>query len=375
MPSATSSWRPVVVETSVIVKGGYNPQGSVASSVTYAVGQQTFMYIELSKNAKWFLRGVSGPQTRVGDLKHVKVLGMIRELFQCAPDVTCGDRAGVAAVADAAGADPVASDDPMDEMDDVGVAAPPSTTPPKKVAKKSTTPISLPEFRRLDVPLTPPCTNARDAGVTSIWVYRRPVRDIRQNGVLFLRSDGVAWLLDYAARELACQGVEAHDPVPAPDMSPNWPAVAGLRLEYDFSARAWSGTFVEGPFTRTTRRMCVDAINKAVWQKLRDASIVQGYLSRASSLERKLAVKEFVAMLCESANRHDGRELEALLRTVRARGVNRDVTDTVFAANGADDAAVADSSADDAAPTAGTDDGESPPDDDDLVDCLSLIHI
>ena len=73
-------------------------------------------------------------------------------------------------------------------------------------------------------------------------------------------------MLEYGAAELQCQGVEPDDLAPAPSVSANCTAFAGLRLEYDFSERAWDGTFVEGPFKGTTKRMSVNDLDKGVWE-------------------------------------------------------------------------------------------------------------
>ena len=39
------------------------------------------MFLELDKNAAWFLKGVGGPKTQKGSLKAVDVLQLLRKTF------------------------------------------------------------------------------------------------------------------------------------------------------------------------------------------------------------------------------------------------------------------------------------------------------
>ena len=59
------------------VKGGYNTKAEAAAALEYQVDGATHVYVELDKNAQWFLKGVGGPKARKGDLKAVKVLDLI----------------------------------------------------------------------------------------------------------------------------------------------------------------------------------------------------------------------------------------------------------------------------------------------------------
>ena len=76
-------WHPIsVVCDSVIVRGGYNTSREPANSITLDDGLQLpgsiRTFVELDKNARWFLKGVGGPKAVKGDLKAVEVLVMLR---------------------------------------------------------------------------------------------------------------------------------------------------------------------------------------------------------------------------------------------------------------------------------------------------------
>ena len=54
-------WRKIEVNDNLInVKGGFNAKFELAPSVSYAVRDRFHRFVQLSKNAPWFLKGVAG---------------------------------------------------------------------------------------------------------------------------------------------------------------------------------------------------------------------------------------------------------------------------------------------------------------------------
>ena len=118
----------------------------------------------------------------------------------------------------------------------------------------------------------------------------------RANANLFLRMDCIDWLLAYAADELHFQGVQPASPEPVEELVANCPAVADLRLEWDFDAKAWEACFVGGPYLGKTQRMTVDELDKDMWRKLKDMGKARGFLTQASMIQKKSAVKELLTL-------------------------------------------------------------------------------
>ena len=257
--TGTHKWNPISVTCdSVIVRGGYNTSREPANSITLDDSLQApgaiRTFVELDKNARWFLKGVGGPKTLKGDLKSVEVLTMLRSKLK---DRIAAPGAAVAApVLSDAVVEPTVDIDPMDELD----ATTPAQPKPLKYRKLSTV------HRRalvetLTVPTRPICTGRGDGDTTTIRVYRLPMSDSRSNARLYLRTDCIDWLLAYAADELHCQGVIAPCPVPQSRVG-NRSDVAGLRLEWAFASQAWACEFVDGPLLCTTRRFPVRDLTK-----------------------------------------------------------------------------------------------------------------
>ena len=61
---------------------------------------------------------------------------------------------------------------------------------------------------------------------------------------LYLRSDCINWLLQYAADELVYQGVERNKE--EEDEKTCNSEVAGMHLGWDFGNETWTATFVDG---------------------------------------------------------------------------------------------------------------------------------
>ena len=81
-PGAKTNWRPVSLEQDMInVKGGYNTRGESGRIISYEIDKVTHVFVELDKNAEWFLKGVGGPEVQRGDLTVVGVATLLRETF------------------------------------------------------------------------------------------------------------------------------------------------------------------------------------------------------------------------------------------------------------------------------------------------------
>ena len=80
--SGKKQWHPVVAVSSLlIIKGGFNTRGELATSVQYQVCDTVHTFVELDRKARWFLKGVGGTTVRKGDLTHVHALTMLRTVF------------------------------------------------------------------------------------------------------------------------------------------------------------------------------------------------------------------------------------------------------------------------------------------------------
>jgi hypothetical protein len=331
-PRSGSKWKHVsVVQDRVSIAGGYSPRGETAHSIQYQVGTTTHVFVELDKNATWFLKGVGGAVTRKGDLKPVAVMQLLRERLSRTLE-QYDDTAVAEEEIVAEGGDVDDGADPMDAMDamDVVAQAVAHAVPEKKAPKPKRKPgdLSRALVHNLTVPTRPRCVGCGEGETTVVCVYRPTQTNTRSN--LYLRMDCIDWLLAYAADELALQGVESARSAPPPATG-NCTAVADLHLEYDFSAKAWEGKFVAGPQKGTTKRVAIKDLDKDKWERLRRETKVQEYFSSANSVQRKNAAKELLAMWCGAIARDDSAELDAMMDQIETdsppRGEKRPAED------------------------------------------------
>ena len=121
------------------------------------------------------------------------------------------------------------------------------------------------------------------------------------------------WLLAYAADEQYFRGVDCSDPVECEKTeSANCSAVAGLRLTWDFDAKAWHAKFVDGSLKGAEKYFAMQSITVHHWQKMKDTfDGCDGYFGRASSLQRKHAAKHLLTLWCEAIARDEGHAFEA----------------------------------------------------------------
>ena len=100
-----------------------------------------------------------------------------------------------------------------------------------------------------------------------IWVYKKPGSSRFTS--IYLRHDCLDWLLSYAADQHHFQGVERYDPVASTLELANCSAVAGLRLTWDFSGKAWDAEFVAGAFKGGRKTFAVADLTKEQWEMMK----------------------------------------------------------------------------------------------------------
>jgi len=182
------------------------------------------------------------------------VITAIRDEYQKACGEIPDDETAVAEVADgqAGVRDKKENDDPMEELEDIvdraAAAKPKAKAKPKKYSQGA----KRAEVQELKMPIHPTCSQS----TKTIYVYRKPSQRARNNTSLYLRSDCLEWLLSYAADERHFYGVERNEEAQLDDETGNCPAVADLRLTWDFTGKAWDAEFVAGAFVgvKKTRR-------------------------------------------------------------------------------------------------------------------------
>jgi hypothetical protein len=320
-----------VVRDRIGIKGGYNKRAESAACIEYQSGDTTHVFVELDKNAPWFLKGVGGPKIQKGDLKPVQVIQLLRERFleklggRSSDDAAVAEGDSPAVAASQSEDDNIDPMDAMDAMDEVAVTV--AEVLPQKKAPKPKPPtrdVCRALAHELEVPARPPCAGGDKGEKTIVYIYKRPGCDKRSNGNLYLRTDSIEWLLAYAADELAFQGVESGSPDPSPTQACNCPAVADLHLEWDFNAKAWEGQFVAGPLVGTTKCMSVKELNHGIWEGLKDNTLVQSTFGHCKSpLEKKSAVKDWVTMWCAAVARNESAEFDAIMGSLATSSPGR----------------------------------------------------
>jgi hypothetical protein len=333
-----------VVSSVCTIQGGYNAVPLVAESVHVQTASNdgtnithtTQTFVKLSKNAEWLLKGAGGGTTQKGELKSLDVLAMVRRKFHEFTKLVVRDPDTDAAVADPNTEATHAEIDPMDALDEVKAVQPTRSTKAKPKPNKRKPDTSRSTFVAFKVPTKPPCRDTEregEADTTTICVYRKARKDKRTNSCLYLRQDGLPWLLKYAADELEHQGVAA-----------NCSAVAGLHLEWNFTEKVWQAEFLAGAHAGQTRCMSPNELHKHIWALLLENSLVNcPWSSKPDWIQRKHAVKEFMIVWCKAILSGTSEEYDDMIDMVREgqRLRKRSVEDNITTAV-ADDAEVTD---------------------------------
>lgn len=171
--SGSGKWHPVCIKHDrVSIQGGYSSRPEAGTCIQYQVDDRVETFVELDKNATWFLKGVGGAKTQKGDLKPVLVIDMIRHTFKLK---LAGDVDTTAAVADA---EPEEDADPMDALDEITDFVPDvkKAVLKQKNAKKETVKIKRKLLRtephQIEVATRPACAACGLDDKTMIWVYQ-----------------------------------------------------------------------------------------------------------------------------------------------------------------------------------------------------------
>jgi hypothetical protein len=161
-------WRPLsVAGDQIIVKGGFNTKNDVAKMIQYQMNTTQHNFVELDKNALWFLHGVGGMKAQKGDLKSVTVMTLIRQKL----NTVCGGDVQDTAVVDADDTqNGDAADDPMNQLEDVTPT--PQTTATCKPKSRSKVPKQS-KVWELQMPKRPECTGTDQSETLKIYVYRQ----------------------------------------------------------------------------------------------------------------------------------------------------------------------------------------------------------
>ena len=120
---------------------------------------------------------------------------------------------------------------------------------------------------------------------------------------LYLRSDNINWLLQYAADELLFQGVERNKEEEGEETCNS--EVAGIHLDWDFETKAWTATFVDGVHVGTTKRFAAEQLTKEHWKKMSALSMID----RKTSDLKKVS-EQFITFWCQAIVDQKGDEFE-----------------------------------------------------------------
>jgi hypothetical protein len=242
--------------------------------------------------------------------------------------------------------------DALDAVEEVASAIA-SLVKPTQPSRKPNAPVRRALVKAIEVPTRPPCADpSGSGGTTTVYIYRRSVTEKRGNGALYIRVADIGWLLAFAADELALQGIQrSHDQ--SPPKTANCPAVADLHMEWDFAWKGWEATWIRGALDGVTRRLAVNQLTPAMWDKLKEVEAAEG-LKRYyhSTTQRMDGAKALLTMWCAATARGDSAEFDALMPTpedMSPCGVKRKLATDAYAA--VVDAAVADAAGADAEAT------------------------
>ena len=293
-------WKRVSVRGNCInVGGGFSSTFDAAPSVSYTTGKDTHSFVMLCKNATWFLKGVGGKSVRKGDLKAVDVLNEIRKRFNKAAGIE--DITAVAEDQDAEETQESCEDDKMDALDDIVIPvakarAKAKVKPSAKALPQQSRPVSF------KVPKHPTCSGWNEddpKGQIEVHVYKSNTTKAKgNNSALYLRSDCIAWLLQYAADELLYSYCE---------LQCNYPEVADLHMAWDSKEKKWTATFVAGEFAGTTKCFSAAELNTTHWKQMVALSLV----GSQSADDVKHVLERFMMHWCQAILRRTGDAFEA----------------------------------------------------------------
>ena len=120
---------------------------------------------------------------------------------------------------------------------------------------------------------------------------------------LYLRSDNVNWLLQYAADELIYQGVKRHNEE-EDEITCN-SEVSGMHLDWDFGNKTWTATFVDGVHVGAQKSFAAEQVTKEHCEKM----IALSMIDRRTS-DRKKISEQFTKCWCQAIVDEKGADFE-----------------------------------------------------------------
>ncbi len=247
-------------------------------------------------------------------MKAVNVINQLRTASSNAAEVN----------EDAAVADEVDDDDPMLALDqplEIKLAGAPNAQThaqgpvpkakgrPKSAGKNRTTRNA--GVQTFSMPKHPPCSGWDadvEGGKLDIHICRKTIKTkavadgCGNAACIYLRTDAIGWLLQYAADELNFQGVvRTREPEEPKECNS---AVADMHLDWDFRTKTWTATFVGGVHVGTIKRLASDDLTGAQKRKM----VEMGALSKESS--RKKASEQYITLWCQAIVDGNSREFE-----------------------------------------------------------------
>ena len=316
--SGVGPWQPVAVAPGMVsVTGGYGGKtAQSAPAVQYSVDGAIHLFVELDKNAAWYLKGVGGRDVQKGDLKAVDASDVLRAAFnEKIRSVSAEEASPCKAGAVADDSQEVDDIDPMDAMDDLPLAVTPTrkrlrTKKGEKSAKEKADDAARAcraAPQALEVPMRPTCTGVDVGSTTVVWAYW--ALKSSGKGKFYLRSDCLDWLLSYSADEYNLQGVDV--PVEeAAVAAPNRREVDDLRMDFDFDLKQWDGEFVAGALKGTKRTVALSHITKTLWEQMKARTWTLVPMSKSTMTDKKNAAEKLVLEWCSALSRNAGHDFE-----------------------------------------------------------------
>jgi hypothetical protein len=303
-----SRWKPIRIRNDqVSIDGGYSNTSFVVDSLQICeLNHDPETFVKVTKQALWFMKMVGGPETSKGQLRPIDVLDELREkiLHLQRGNDEDEDAETITAVEEAAVAEAAATEerwDPMDALDGDGKRPRESPETPNQCAQFKKVKRGLCGKSRVfevEMPRTPSCEDVNNFETVHVRAYL--VGSTSRE--LWISTASLDWLLTYAAAQARFQGVVCQASLCATDeVTPNCAAVAGLRIDWNFTFKQWDAQFVAGPFNGATKSSSAADHTTERWEHMKSKGLVpQCELCESTPIARKEAAKQFLILWCEA---------------------------------------------------------------------------
>ena len=304
-------WLPVRVCDEIIgIRGGFLPPKTALSAKSLLIINKKvpLRFVELDKNAAWFLKAAGGANTQKGDLKAVCVIDDIRHKIECVIKA----ETAVAEEKDSQGPEEGSDYDPMDELAEFHHSKAKSAPKPK-AKPKAKKPGQRSRIMTLKMPKRPICAGGEEEKVTiSVYLKTANKHTNCAKRSVWLNASCIGWLLAYAADEKHFEGVKRDSVEQAKE--PNC-AVPDLLVEYNIDRYSWVGEFVDGPLCGTTRELFTSSITKKRWDKMIQCQIQihqeqLGDFDAAGEVTKKQVAKRLLLLWMSALSTNQGPEFE-----------------------------------------------------------------